>query len=98
RGPGNHNGPGYCRGTRASQERWRQLTEVGGHEALIAIEEIKQLKARYFRYVDTKEWELLRTVFTHDCTFGFEGVIPGEERCTHRSTTSSQASKTFWAT
>ena len=54
------------------------MTEVGGHEALIAIEEIKQLKARYFRYVDTKEWELLRTVFTHDCTFGFEGVIPGE--------------------
>jgi len=54
------------------------LVEVGGHETLIAIEEIKQLKARYFRYVDTKEWELLRTVFTHDCTFGFEGVVPGD--------------------
>jgi hypothetical protein len=51
---------------------------VGGQETLVAIEEIKQLKARYFRYVDTKEWELLRTVFTRDCTFGFEGVVPGE--------------------
>ena len=26
-------------------------------DELLAIEEIKQLKARYFRCVDTKDWE-----------------------------------------
>lgn len=53
------------------------MTDVGGLETLLAIEEIKQLKARYFRYVDTKQWDLLRRVFTDDCTFAFEGVVPG---------------------
>ncbi len=53
------------------------MTEIDGSERLLAIEEIKQLKARYFRYVDTKQWELLPSVFTEDCTFGFEGVVPG---------------------
>lgn len=33
---------------------------------LIAIEEIKNLKARYFRCVDTKDWSGLRSVFTDD--------------------------------
>lgn len=33
---------------------------------LEAIEEVKQLKARYFRYLDTKQWERWATVFTHD--------------------------------
>jgi hypothetical protein len=54
------------------------VTEIGGLEALLAIEEIKQLKARYFRYIDTKQWEFLPNVFTADCTFGFEGVVPGQ--------------------
>ena len=35
-------------------------------ERLQAIEEIRQLKARYFRYMDTKQWDMLRTVFTTD--------------------------------
>ena len=30
------------------------------------IEAIKQTKARYFRYLDTKQWGLWRTVFTDD--------------------------------
>lgn len=30
------------------------------------IEAIRQVKARYFRYLDTKQWELWRTVFTDD--------------------------------
>lgn len=34
-----------------------------------AAEEIRQLKARYFRYVDTKQWKKLRSVFTADCVF-----------------------------
>jgi hypothetical protein len=33
---------------------------------LEAIEQIKQLKARYFRYLDTKQWEKWATVFTAD--------------------------------
>jgi acetyl esterase/lipase len=32
-------------------------------DALAAIEEIKQLKARYFRLMDTKQWDALRAVF-----------------------------------
>jgi hypothetical protein len=54
------------------------MTEVGALETLVAVEDIKQLKARYFRYIDTKQWELLPSVFTEDCTFGFEGVVPGQ--------------------
>lgn len=30
------------------------------------IEEIRQLKARYFRLMDTKQWDALRDVFTGD--------------------------------
>jgi hypothetical protein len=30
------------------------------------VEEIKKLKARYFRSLDTKDWELYRSVFTTD--------------------------------
>lgn len=36
---------------------------------LVAAEEIKKLKARYFRCVDTKDWEQLVQVFTPDVTF-----------------------------
>ena len=32
------------------------------------IEAIKQLKARYFRSMDTKDWEAMRAVFTDDVT------------------------------
>ena len=31
------------------------------------VEEIKKLKARYFRALDTKDWELYRSVFAQDC-------------------------------
>ena len=34
---------------------------------LADIEALKQLKARYFRFVDTKDWTGLRTLFTDDC-------------------------------
>ena len=36
---------------------------------LSAIEEIKQLKARYFRCLDTKAFDTLRTVFAEDAIF-----------------------------
>ena len=34
--------------------------------ALLEIESIKQLKARYCRYLDTKDWEAWRQIFTDD--------------------------------
>ncbi len=36
-------------------------------ESLIDIEQIKQVKARYFRFVDTKQWAELADLFTEDC-------------------------------
>jgi len=35
-------------------------------DRLLAIEEIKKLKARYFRYMDTRDWAGMRDVFTAD--------------------------------
>jgi hypothetical protein len=35
-------------------------------ERVVAIEEIKQLKARYFRCMDTKEWDGFAAVFALD--------------------------------
>ena len=35
-------------------------------DRLEATEEIRKLKARYFRLIDTKQWDELRTVFAHD--------------------------------
>ena len=43
--------------------------EVSLAERLWYIECIKQTKARYFRFIDTKQWPKLRQVFTDDCTF-----------------------------
>jgi hypothetical protein len=40
---------------------------------LVAIEEIKQLKARYFRYIDQKNWSGLRAVFSDNFSGVFEG-------------------------
>ena len=36
-------------------------------EQLWDIEAIKQLKARYFRYIDTKDWDAFSQLFTEDC-------------------------------
>jgi hypothetical protein len=38
---------------------------------LIAIEGIRTLKARYFRYVDTKDWPALRGLFARDAALEF---------------------------
>ncbi|MCL2663384.1 MAG: nuclear transport factor 2 family protein [Oscillospiraceae bacterium] len=54
-------------------------------EKLVAIEEIKQLKARYFRLIDTKQFEQLVDIFTPDAVFDFgkafcdpvSGQMPG---------------------
>ncbi len=41
---------------------------------LTATEEIKQLKARYFRELDTKNWEGLNRVFAADAIFDLRAV------------------------
>lgn len=42
-------------------------------ERLIAIEAIKELKARYFRSTDTGDAELGRALFTEDCVLDYRG-------------------------
>lgn len=40
---------------------------------LVNIELIKQLKARYFRALDSKEWELMRGCLSDDCIARYDG-------------------------
>jgi ketosteroid isomerase-like protein len=42
------------------------VTDVDPLQRLMAIEEIHQLKARYFRFLDTKRWDEWATVFARD--------------------------------
>ena len=44
---------------------------------LVEIEHIKQLKARYFRFMDTKDWDRWGEVFTDSATLQY-GPDPGE--------------------
>ncbi|UXA04810.1 nuclear transport factor 2 family protein [Mycobacterium sp. SMC-2] len=47
-------------------ERAEGMVAEADAATLLAIESIKQLKARYCRYLDTKDWDAWRTVFTDD--------------------------------
>ena len=38
-------------------------------DALWAMEQIRQLKARYFRFLDSKDWDGMRTIWTEDAVF-----------------------------
>jgi ketosteroid isomerase-like protein len=42
---------------------------------LLAIEEIKQLKSRYFRLMDTKDWAGLRSIFCDDAVFDARAAL-----------------------
>ena len=44
-------------------------------ETLLAIEEIKRLKARYFRFMDTKDWAGFAEIFTPDAVFDVRGAL-----------------------
>lgn len=50
------------------------MTDV---EKLLAIEEIKRLKARYFRFVDTKDWISFAKTFAPDAHFDISDDVPG---------------------
>lgn len=45
-------------------------------ERLAAVEAIKNLKARYFRAMDTKDWDAFRRVFSADATMDVSGEMP----------------------
>jgi hypothetical protein len=49
--------------------------ELDPAQQLLDIEAIKQLKARYFRFMDTKQWDAWRQLFTEDAQF--EGASAG---------------------
>ena len=42
---------------------------------LLDIEEIKQLKARYFRLMDTKDWAGFTALFTDDAVLDADGTV-----------------------
>lgn len=44
-------------------------------QRLLDIEEIRQLKARYFRFLDTKEWDAFAALFTDDAYMEADGVV-----------------------
>lgn len=46
-------------------------------DKLLALEDIRHLKARYFRCVDTKDWEGLMAVFTPDAVFDVSDDLAG---------------------
>jgi uncharacterized protein (TIGR02246 family) len=48
---------------------------VDSVERLEAIEEIKQLKARYFRCMDTKDWDGFTAVFAPDARMDVSGEV-----------------------
>jgi uncharacterized protein (TIGR02246 family) len=49
---------------------------VDASERLAAIEEIKALKARYFRCMDTKDWDGFAGVFTPNAVMDMSSEIP----------------------
>ncbi|MCW6530936.1 nuclear transport factor 2 family protein [Sphingomonas sp. MMSM20] len=58
-----------------------------------AYEEIRALKARYFRAIDTQDWALLRTLFTDDAVTDFrDSVSPRDEALLIRGADSFVAS------
>jgi hypothetical protein len=46
---------------------------VDALERLVAVEQIKQLKARYFRCLDTKDWDGFADVFAPDAEMDMSG-------------------------
>ncbi len=58
------------------------------------IEQIKKLKARYFRLMDQKQWEEWRELFTEDVTAVYQGPHP-ELRYEGRAKLVTQVSSTL---
>jgi uncharacterized protein (TIGR02246 family) len=52
-------------------------------ERLDAIEQIKALKARYFRCMDTKDWDGFAEQFAPDAVMDMSGEVPEGDGITH---------------
>lgn len=50
--------------------------EINDLYYLLSLERIRQVKARYCRYIDTKQWQRLPSLFTEDCRFEGLGSAP----------------------
>jgi SnoaL-like domain len=61
---------------------------------LLDREMIKETKARYFRFMDTKQWERWRTVFTDDAKFESSKVWDSPESFVHDVSTSLSTART----
>lgn len=59
-----------------------EAMEMAGRVRYLAdLEEIKQLRARYTRYIDTQDWDALRSVITEDFHSETDrGVLNGRDR------------------
>ena len=55
------------------------LTKI---ERLTAIAELKQLKARYFRSMDTKDWAGLQAVFSDTAELDMRGEAADKSKAT----------------
>lgn len=54
-------------------------------DALVHLEQIRQVQAQYLRFVDTKQWAEFRALFTDDATFeGQWAVAPGPDEFVDR--------------
>jgi hypothetical protein len=47
-----------------------KMTATDVHTDVVELEAIRQLKARYFRALDTKDWDAFKAVFTEDAAIG----------------------------
>ncbi len=54
-------------------------------ERLVAIEDIKQLKARYFRGLDTRDWAVYSGVFTDDAQIDVRGSAESSDNIAQRA-------------
>jgi hypothetical protein len=51
------------------------MAHVPAADAWEEIEALRQLKARYFRYLDTKDWDAWREVFADDVEGTFDNAV-----------------------
>ena len=63
---------------------------------LLSADAIRQVKARYCRYIDTKQWDKLGGLFTADCRFeGLGSAPPGADVATFVAGVSSRLGPTI---
>ena len=63
---------------------------------LLSVDAIRQVKARYCRYIDTKQWHRLGALFTADCRFeGLGSAPPGADVAAFVAGVSSRLASTI---